>query len=350
MKKSFCFDDVLLEPQISDIQSRKDIDISSRLEAAHGIRRLDDSEYCFKLPILSSPMDTITGPEMVAAMSNAGGLGLLHRYNTIPEQISLVDQIHLKDPKLRFGAAIGVTDGFLDRATALYDAGTRIFCVDVAHGHHTLMERALRTLRDVFGDSVHLMAGNVATLDAFNDLSDWGADSIRVGVGGGSICSTRVQTGHGIPTLESIFRCASSDRDAVLIADGGIKNSGDMVKAYAAGADFVMCGSLLAGTDETPGPLIRLGDGTPPKKVYRGMASREAQTSWRGKTGSIEGVSTTVSWRGPVADILHDLEWGIRSGFSYSGARNMCDLRTRAIFIEQSNASQTESSPHALKG
>jgi IMP dehydrogenase len=347
MKKSLCFDDVLLEPQISNIQSRRDIDISSKLG--------ESEPYCFKLPIISSPMDTITGPEMAAAMFNAGGLGLLHRYNTISEQISLVEQIRLMvddypDPEPRFGAAIGITDSYLDRATELYDAGVRIFCVDVAHGHHTLMEKALKSLRELFEDSVHLMAGNVATLLAFNDLSDWGADSIRVGVGGGSICSTRVQTGHGIPTLESIFRCASSDRDAVLIADGGIKNSGDMVKAYAAGADFVMCGSLLAGTDETPGPLIRLGDGTPPKKVYRGMASREAQTSWRGKTGSIEGVSTTVSWRGPVADILHDLEWGIRSGLSYSGARNMWELHSKAIFIEQSNASQKESSPHALNG
>jgi len=340
MKKSFCFDDVLLEPQISDIKSRRDIDISSTLE--------DSEHYIFKLPIISSPMDTITGPEMAIAMFNAGGLGLLHRYNTIPEQVSLVEQIHLKEPEPRFGAAIGITDSYLDRATALYDAGTRIFCVDVAHGHHTLMERALKSLREVFGDSVHLMAGNVATLDAFNDLDDWGADSIRVGVGGGSICSTRVQTGHGIPTLESIFRCASTDRDAALIADGGIKNSGDIVKALAAGADFVMCGSLLAGTDETPGPLIRLGDGTPPRKVYRGMASREAQTSWRGRTGSVEGVSTTVAWRGPVSEILHNLEWGIRSGFSYSGARTLSDLRSKAIFIEQTNASQQESSPHAL--
>jgi IMP dehydrogenase len=190
------------------------------------------------------------------------------------------------------------------------------------------------------------MAGNISTLEAFNDLADWGADSIRVGVGGGSICSTRVQTGHGIPTLQSVIECAKSDRDAVLIADGGIKNSGDMVKALAAGADAVMCGSLLAGTNETPGLVLRSDDGKPPRKVYRGMASREAQKSWRAKVGSVEGVSTTVPIKGPASDVLHDLEWGIRSGLSYTGARNLVDLRTRARFIKQTTNGVVESSTH----
>jgi IMP dehydrogenase len=341
MKKSLCFDDVLLEPQISDIKSRRDIDISSKLE--------DSESYGFRLPIISSPMDTITGPEMAVALHKAGGFGILHRYNTIPEQTELAQEIReLGGKDIPFGAAIGITGDYLERATALAWAGCHIICIDVAHGHHTLMKRVIPEIKAELGANAHIMAGNVATLEAFNDLADWGADSIRVGVGGGSICSTRIQTGHGIPTLESIFRCALSDRDAVLIADGGIKNSGDIVKALAAGADFVMCGSLLAGTDETPGPLIRLGDGTPPRKVYRGMASREAQTSWRGKTGSVEGVSTTVAWRGPVSEILHNLEWGIRSGFSYSGAKTLSELRSKAIFIEQTNAAQRESSPHAL--
>jgi IMP dehydrogenase len=210
------------------------------------------------------------------------------------------------------------------------------------------MKMGLETLRGIFGKAVHLMAGNVATLEAFNDLSDWGADSIRVGVGGGSICSTRVQTGHGVPTLQSVMDCSLSDREAVLIADGGIKNSGDMVKALAAGADAVMCGSLLAGTDETPGGILRSNDGSPPRKVYRGMASREAQNAWRGKVGSVEGVTTTVPIRGTVMDVLHDLEWGIRSGLSYTGARNLAELRAHSRFIQQSISSQAESSPHAL--
>jgi IMP dehydrogenase len=291
-------------------------------------------------------MDTVTGSEMTIAMDTAGGLGVLHRYNTILEQVVMVEEISALSPDTQFAAAVGVTGEFEDRATALYDVGCRIFCLDVAHGHHALMKSALHELRDIFGSDVHLMAGNIATLRAFNDLSDWGADSIRVGVGGGSICSTRVQTGHGIPTLQSVIDCAASDRDAILIADGGIKNSGDMVKALAAGADAVMCGSLLAGTNETPGLVLRSDDGKAPRKVYRGMASREAQKSWRGKVGSVEGVSTTVPIKGPTSDVLHDLEWGIRSGLSYTGARNLIDLRTKSRFIKQTTNGVVESSTH----
>jgi IMP dehydrogenase len=340
MRRSICFDDVLLEPKFSDIRTRKEINLSTVLTPRTG-----DS---LSLPILSAPMDTVTGEEMAVAMYRAGGLGVLHRYNTIEEQAALAKKVVELDQATRFGAAIGITDKYESRACAMYDEGCRVFCLDVAHGHHELMRRALVRLRDVFGDEVHLMAGNVATLAAFNDLSDWGADSIRVGVGGGSICSTRVQTGHGVPTLQSVIDCSRSDRDTSLIADGGIKNSGDMVKALAAGADMVMCGSLLAGTLETPGIVLRSDTGAAPRKIYRGMASREAQKAWRGKVGSIEGVSTTVAVKGSVSDVLHDLEWGIRSGLSYSGARNIPQLQASAKFIEQTSSAQTESSPHAL--
>jgi len=293
-------------------------------------------------------MDTVTGTEMTNAMHKAGALGILHRYNTIEEQVSMVEEVVTVQSDAVFGAAVGITGDFEDRALALYEAGCNILCLDVAHGHHFLMKSAIARLQESLGKAVHLMAGNVATLEAFNDLADWGADSVRVGVGGGSICSTRVQTGHGIPTLQSILDCAASDRDAILIADGGIKNSGDMVKALAAGADAVMCGSLLAGTKETPGVVLRTNDGSPPRKIYRGMASHEAQKAWRGKIGSIEGVSTTVTIKGSVAEVLHDLEWGIRSGLSYAGAYNLVELRTKAHFVEQTQSGQTESSPHAL--
>ena len=152
-------------------------------------------------------------------------------------------------------------DDFVERAIALVNTGVGFLCIDVAHGHHSKMRYALQTLRKTMGDSIHIMAGNVATLEAFNNLADWGADSIRVGIGGGSICSTRIKTGHGMPTLQSIMDCSLSDRDAALVADGGIRNSGDITKALAAGADFVMVGSLLAGTDETPGKTIESGNG-----------------------------------------------------------------------------------------
>ena len=221
-----------------------------------------------------------------------------------------------------------------------------MICVDIAHGHHTLMRHALKTLRNTLGSRVHIMAGNVATLEAFNDLSDWGADSVRVGIGGGSICSTRIQTGHGMPTLQSVINCARSDRDTMLIADGGIRTSGDIVKALAAGADFVMLGSLLAGTEETPGDTIYDKGGQ--RKVYRGMASKDAQLDWRGHTASEEGVSSTVPYKGEVSDILASLEKGIRSGLSYSGARSLKELRAKARFIRQTSSGQRESSTHIM--
>ena len=189
------------------------------------------------------------------------------------------------------------------------------------------------------------MAGNVATLEAFNDLSDWGADSIRVGIGGGSICSTRVQTGHGLPGLQTIFECSKTDRDVAIIADGGIRNSGDIVKALAAGADAVMCGSLLAGTTETPGSVFEDKNGVK-FKSYRGMASKEAQINWRGKYSSFEGISSQVPYRGKVGDILEDIERGLRSGFSYSGAHGLKELQSKAIFVRQTLAGQGESKTH----
>jgi len=178
-------------------------------------------------------------------------------------------------------------------------------------------------------------------------LVDWGADSVRCNIGGGSICSTRIQTGHGVPGLQTIIDCARSDREAPIIADGGIRNSGDVVKALAAGADFAMLGSLLAGTDETPGDVINTRKGQ--FKSYRGMASKDAQIEWRGKTASLEGIATTISCKGPVEYILRELERGIRSGFSYSGARSLAELQSKARFIRQTPIGQIESSTHILR-
>jgi len=191
------------------------------------------------------------------------------------------------------------------------------------------------------------MAGNVATLEGYNDLVEWGADSVRCNIGGGSICSTRIQTGHGVPGLQTIIDCAKSDRGAPIIADGGIRNAGDIVKALAAGADFVMLGSMLAGADETPGDVINTRRGK--FKSYRGMASKDAQIEWRGKTASLEGIATTVPCKGPVEDILHELERGICSGLSYSGARSIGELQACSQFVRQTVSGQTESSTHILK-
>jgi IMP dehydrogenase len=209
------------------------------------------------------------------------------------------------------------------------------------------MERAIKSIRELLNDSVHIMAGNVATLEAFNDLADWGADSIRCNIGGGSICSTRIQTGHGMPGLQTLFECAKTDRSTKIIADGGIRTSGDIVKALAAGADFVMLGSMLAGADESPGEKIITLKGV--QKEYRGMASKEAQLDWRGKFSSNEGVSTLIPYKGPVEHILEDLKNGITSGLSYSGARTILELQTKAKFIRQTNAGQIEGLTHILR-
>ena len=334
LKQTNSFDDVLLVPKFSNITSRKEVDLSSDLTKDIVLRR----------PVVSSPMDTVTESEMAEAMSERGALGIIHRYNTIEEQSKQVKQAVRSCKSGYVGAAVGVSGDYLERAQSLAKAGVNVLCIDIAHGHHSMMRHALHVLRNTFGWDLHIMAGNVATLPAFNDLADWGASSIRVGIGGGSICSTRIQTGHGMPTLHSVMECSLSDRDATLIADGGIRGSGDVVKALAAGADAVMLGSLLAGTNESPGEEVYLNGER--SKTYRGMASKDAQIDWRGHFASVEGVSSTVPLKGSVSDVLDEIERGVRSGLSYSGAKSLAELRSKSEFIIQTSAGAVESSTH----
>ena len=336
MEQTYSFDDVLLVPQKSDIKSRSEVDISSNL-----------GKNSFRLPVIASPMDTITGARMCVATSQQGALAIIHRYNSIPEQVEIASYVKDVRPTAKIAAAIGMTGDYFDRAVNLYEAGVRIMCVDVAHGHHSMMQSCLKKLKDAFGESVHIMAGNVATLEAFEDLSEWGADSIRVGIGGGSICSTRIVTGHGLPTFQSVLDCSKTSYDTKIIADGGIKTTGDMVKALAAGADFIMVGSLLSGTDETPGEVI-VGAKGEKYKHYRGMASKEAQRNWRGKSSTPEGVATMVPYKGPVKGILEDFNGGIRSGLSYTGVRSIKELQSKRHFVLQSSAAQLESNTHIM--
>ena len=336
MKETLSFDDVLLVPKYSTIESRSEIATSNCL----------DENLWFDLPIISSPMDTITESSMVASMHKAGGMGIIHRYTSIEEQISIIRATQLKET-CTAAAAIGMTGDYIERSHALVNEGVKILCVDVAHGHHVMMERCLKTLKDDFGSDIHVMAGNVATLEGFDALSQWGADSIRVGIGGGSICSTRLVSGHGIPTFQSILDCSRTIYNTKIIADGGIKTSGDMIKAFAAGADFVIVGSLLAGTKETPGEIFKGSDGKQ-YKVYRGMASSAAQNAWRGKSTSPEGISTTVPYKGSATKILKNIHGGLRSGFSYSGARNFKEFQAKSEFVRQTNAGQSESFTHIL--
>jgi IMP dehydrogenase len=339
MRKVLSYDDVLLVPKYSEITSRSQVDISAEL----------DDEITLEVPIIGAPMDTVVGTDMASALSNMGTFGVLHRYCTIEEQSEMVSEVVARGSEVSpVAVAIGATGDFLERAQELHGAGAEIFCVDVAHGHHSHVKRAIGILRGKFGGDIHIMAGNVATAEAFEDISDWGADSIRVGVGGGAACSTRTRTGHGLPVLDSIIQCANTSASALLIADGGIRTSGDIVKAIAAGADLVMVGSLLAGTDESPGTIITDERSGKKIKLYRGMASGDAQTSWRNKVSVVEGVSTVVPYKGSVSGVMESLIGGLRSGLSYSGCRTLGELRLNATFVNQTSAGLAESKPHIL--
>ena len=335
-KQALCYDDVLLRPQYSDIQSRAEIDIGTNLGAA----------LTLKTPIFASPMDTVSEAAMAIALGREGGAAIVHRYNSLEIQSRHLRTASDVGGDINIGAAIGVTGNYLERAIRAIDHGATFLCIDVAHGHHLLTKNALQALRERYPD-LHIMAGNVATLEGINDLADWGATSARCNIGGGSICSTRIQTGHGMPGLQTIMECAQTDRDITIIADGGIRNSGDMVKALAAGADAVMCGSLFAGTTEAPGEVMRDGEGSI-WKAYRGMASKEAQTAWKGQYASFEGVATRVPYQGKVGAIVQDLIRGLKSGLSYSGARSLEDLRCKAEFVRQTPSGLSESHTHIL--
>lgn len=335
MKEALSYDDVLLVPAFSDIESRSQVSLKSVLG-----KNLE-----FDTPIIASPMDTVSGEEMAIKLSKLGGVAIIHRYSSIIEQTNIVREV--KRLGERVGAAVGTTGDFMDRVDALQRAGVDFICIDVAHGHHSLVREAIKRIKFAF-PAVHIMAGNVATAEAFEALQQWGADSIRIGIGGGSICSTRIQTGHGVPNLTAIMDCARVATTAALIADGGIKNAGDAVKALAAGADFIMLGSMLAGTDEAPGDIVESTLHCGKFKSYRGMASREAQEDWRGKSSAPEGISTMIPYKGPVENIFNDLVGNIKSGLSYTGVTNITSLQSKAQFVRQTSAGQNESATHIL--
>jgi len=291
-------------------------------------------------------MDTVCGKDMAIALHSQGAFGILHRYNDMEEQLKMY--LEVQKAGAQCGAAIGTGEDCLERAAALAGAGCEVICIDVAHGHHEKVKKTITELRKMFKDNIHIMTGNVATPKAFEDLSEWGADSVRVGVGGGSVCSTRIITGHGMPNFSAVMACAHSGGKATIIADGGIKNSGDMVKAFAAGADAVMVGSLLAGTHEAAGEWLEDESGQRCKKM-RGMASAEAQFQWRGRVSVDEGVAVCIPDSGPVKDIVKQLTNGIKSGLSYSGCPDLQLFPAKAEFVMQTSLGMGESIPH-LKG
>ena len=247
--------------------------------------------------------------------------------------------------------SIGVNEK-LDRFIALHDAGARYFCVDIAHGHSRAVGHIVQDMKK-FDPNVFIIAGNVCTAEGAEYLADKGADAIKVGIGPGSVCSTRIKTGFGVPQFTAIQECRHVN--CFLIADGGIKTPGDAVKAFAAGADAIMLGGMLAGTDETPGDILydtvqeEFESKINPHKVFRGMASKEAQDEFMGSMNdwkTSEGIEIKVASKGPVANVISDIMGGIRSGMTYAGANNIKQIRERARWIEISAAGAAEGRPH----
>jgi len=332
----FTFDDVLLVPSYNHYESRKDVDISST--DRNGKLKLN-------IPVLSSNMDTITEDTMANFMGDKGGAGVLHRFCTVEENVAM-----FKKCKHTTFVSVGCSEKDLERVAALRDAGAQYFCLDVAHAHAKYVGRTLKSLREMLGDNACLLAGNVATYAGADYLASCGADLIKVGIGGGSVCTTRIKTGFGVPTLSSVRECARVDRS--IVADGGIKAAGDIVKALAFGADFVMVGGMLAGTRPTPGKVETTVDG---KKVksYRGMASREAQEDYIGSMSewkTAEGVATTVPYREDEEKIIADILGGLRSGLTYGGAATIKELQRKLDYVIITQAGRYESLPHKTLG
>lgn len=340
------FDDVLLLPAYSDV-TPADVTLSTKLSKG----------LALNIPILSAPMDTLTESNMLVALGKMGGLGILHRNLSIAEQVKQL-KVAL-EAKVKVGVAVGFGADFEGRVETLAQLRPHVMCIDSAHGHTRNILDTTKFIKQRYPHIV-LISGNVATYEGARALFGVGADIVKVGMGSGSICTTRVVSGVGVPQLSAIFECAKAAREykRPLIADGGIRNSGDIVKALAAGASAVMLGSLLAGTDESVGELVEYNNKT--YKSYRGMgsiksmiqgsATRYGQHYTVGEKQKLvpEGVEGLIPSRGPLKDWLHQILGGIRSGCGYVGAANIKALQEKAQFITITSAGVVESNPHTI--
>ena len=362
-KKGLTFDDVLLIPAESHVLPNE-VDLSVKL--ADNIK--------LNLPFISAGMDTVTESSMAIAMALQGGMGVIHKNMSIVAQageVATVKGVMLsgnftraavdEENKLLVAAAVGVTSDTFQRAQALLEAGANAIVIDTAHGHSAGVLRKIKEIREHFPKAT-LIAGNVATAEGTKALFDSGVDIVKVGIGPGSICTTRIIAGVGVPQITAIYDAASVAREygKTIIADGGIKYSGDIVKAIAAGGNAVMLGSMFAGTTETPGQIIT--DGDKKYKVYRGMGSIGAMAQSHGSSdryfqGGVneanklvpEGIEARVEYKGDVSDTIFQLIGGLRSGMGYVGAGNIDELINKAQFVQMTNSGLRESHPHDVQ-
>lgn len=338
------FDDVLLVPQKSKVSSRSQVSLKTEISP----------KFFLKIPLISINMDTVTGSEMAVAMSQNGGIGLLPRFDGPQLQAKKIALVKKKNQRVI--AALGLRDDPLARAAACLKAGADGLTVDVAHGHMEQCLNVVSRLKNRF-PKVSLSAGVIATYEGAYDLFMAGADAVRVGVGAGTICVTRIVTGCGVPQITAILeavRAKNKFKNRFVWADGGTKSSGDIVKALAAGASAVIAGSLFAGTDETPGKVVKI-NGTAYKEYNASTSPIEKEK--QSKNGHhqshfnlhVEGVEALVKYKGPLKKVLDNLGAGIRSGFSYCGAKNIQELWRKAKFVQITYAGFKESGAHDVE-
>jgi IMP dehydrogenase len=338
------FDDVLLVPKYSLVGSRSEIDISASM-----------GDYKFNHPIIPANMKTITGREMALEVSRSGGLSILHRFMPIEDQFEIAkDMIDEFGLSKQFAVSVGIKNEDKLSVNTFYEIGVRIFCIDIAHGDSAHCESMTKWMKETYPD-IFLIAGNIATREGARRLWLAGADAVKVGIGPGSLCTTRIETGNGVPqltaledvynektTLRKQYWCdetrrwkSSISREIYIIADGGIKSAGDIVKALCF-SDMVMAGNLFAGCVETPGTTL----------LIDGHSYKEYAGSSTHKNSHKEGVVALVNSKGRFQDVLTKLLEGLRSGCSYQGARNLTDLRVNPTFVKITSAGLKESHPH----
>ena len=398
MKTYLTYDDVNIVPKYSELNSREDVKLNTRFTR--------NTELT--IPIVASPMDTVTEVDMAKEMLEWGGVGVIHRFQSIEKQSRMMKSVwrvwnsyfnigdgeersidkeydewikqasrwnrpptksDWGDLKERFYfademihdekiwskrplcAAIGVTDDYKERAQELVKNGCNVLLIDVAHGHHVLVKNAIEELKNEFGTNVEIIGGSIATADAARDLCEWGVDGIRAGIGNGSLCETRIRTGVGIPQVSALLDiCSTADIFGVPVnADGGIRNIGDVCKGLACGADTVMLGSLLSGTKESPGTIEKIGEWPNEKlyKKYRGSASLDSKSD-RGESNNVEGNSKIIPYKGKVKRIISDIRDGIKSSCSYVGASSVLDFQSKCEFVRVTQAGTIEAKPHLL--
>jgi len=346
IKEALTFDDVLLIPKYSDVIP---LNTNIFLQLTKNIS--------LKVPFMSSAMDTVTESKMAIAIAKEGGMGIIHRNLNIKDQSNEVKKV--KDKKLLVGAAIGTNQEDLDRARSLTLNGVDLVVIDTAHGHSEKVLRTLSKIKRII-KKVPICVGNIATGEAAKKLYNSGADIIKVGIGPGSICTTRMVAGIGVPQISAIMEVkkALNKKNVKIISDGGIKFSGDIAKALAAGADAIMMGSIFAGTDESPGKKFKSKGKI--YKEYRGMgsigamsagsANRYFQKNFKDKSKFVpEGVEGRVEYKGKVSKIIYQLQGGLRSSMGYIGAKNLKEINKKGKFVKITKAGFYESMVHSVE-